>query len=187
MCKNIKNWDLITILYAVFIFIAIIAILVIMCKIESLGKTSTVLAFIGILAAFVIISNYAQLLEVKHDTDERVKNLEENFKKANIFNDMYVKEVRLFIKIKLQEILNNKTKPIFNKIIDYYLLDEQKIMIKVEAPKLEPSKVGNNGFDISLKKEEKLYVLDLINNNIYEANIGNVNINDIKNTKQAGS
>ena len=63
-------------------------------KITNSNNTTIVLAFVGILATFVVISNYAQTKEVKDDVKEQNKKIEYLLndiekKYAKIFADIY--------------------------------------------------------------------------------------------------
>lgn len=69
-----SNSDCITCLYAGFVIVAIVAICIIATNIKSLGNTSIVLAFIGILVAFVVISNYAQMVEIRKRTEDDINS-----------------------------------------------------------------------------------------------------------------
>lgn len=86
------NSDYITCLYAGFIIVATVVICIIATNINSLGNTDKVLALIGILATFVVISNYAQLVEIRNKTDEKMdqmKNeLDELHKKLDQFENL---------------------------------------------------------------------------------------------------
>ncbi len=73
MESNNNKYDCITSLFAGFVIVAIVAICFIVEKIDGLGNTSIVLAFIGILATFVVISNYAQMLEIRNKTKDDIE------------------------------------------------------------------------------------------------------------------
>lgn len=74
--KNKRNEnnkrDCITTLYACFVIIAVVAIIIMVASIDSLGDTTKVMGLVGILATFVVISNYAQMVEIRNKTDEKM-------------------------------------------------------------------------------------------------------------------
>ncbi|MGB4655414.1 MAG: hypothetical protein WBH98_08285 [Bacteroidales bacterium] len=69
---------------------------------------SLVLTIVGILAAFVVISNYAQILNIKNDTNENIKNMEKE-------TETKTKNVKIEIEKEL-EIINKRLKVIENHI-----------------------------------------------------------------------
>lgn len=75
-----NNCDCITSLFAGFV---IVAICFIVGKIDGLGNTSIVLAFIGILATFVVISNYAQMLEIRNKTKDDIEQRQQDLRIMN--------------------------------------------------------------------------------------------------------
>lgn len=74
MCKKIKNWSSITKLYAIFIIIASVAVITVAFRMDSIGNNATVLSLIGIIATFVVISNYTQIVDVKTEIDNKIGN-----------------------------------------------------------------------------------------------------------------
>lgn len=46
-------------------------------------ENNLVITFLGALAAFVVISNYAQMVEVRNQTDKRIKELEDKLENMN--------------------------------------------------------------------------------------------------------
>ncbi|MDR1973719.1 MAG: hypothetical protein LBQ31_03485 [Bacteroidales bacterium] len=56
------------------------------CNVEVVS-TSIILAFVGIIATFIVVSNYAQVKDIKDDTAEKIKKMNEdynNFQKERI-------------------------------------------------------------------------------------------------------
>lgn len=89
--KN-EKCDCITILYIMFVIIATVAVIIMVASINNLGDTPKVMGLVGILAAFVVISNYAQMVEIRNKTDEKMdqmKNeLDELHKKLDQFENL---------------------------------------------------------------------------------------------------
>lgn len=158
MCKNIKNWDWITILYFVFIIVSILAINCIVCNIKSLSNTSTVLAFIGILATFVVVSNYAQMLEfrnsTKNDLNKTTEKINEQSKTIEKLKNKYEETVSSNAIIK--DRLDNLKNP--SDIMHKELSDIIRIKI-VEAMQGVNGKFGFNVDDVLNYK--------YINNGVY--------------------
>lgn len=135
----------------------------------SISESNLVLTFIGVLATFVVINNYAQIIEVKKDTDNRLKVLEDKMVESNIFDSAYKKEVEIFIRMKLQELLRDTTKPLSCTIKDYHMTDDNFIIARVTMPKRELRPGSNNAYNVSTDMEEKVFVVDMLNNIIKEA------------------
>ena len=87
-----NNCDCITSLFAGFVIVAIVAICFIVEKIDGLGNTSIVLAFIGILATFVVISNYAQMLEIRNKTKDDIEQRQHDLRIMNQKIDALTKD-----------------------------------------------------------------------------------------------
>ena len=136
------HMDWITILYIIFILAAIVSISVITCKINSLGATSIVIAFIGILTAFVIMSNYAQLLEVKRVTEnelsrmsQSIDDIYDNLKMMDtIYNDItssYIVEINK-IKQSIQDsVSEQEINSYLNKTLSYTEFDNNNVKYKI--------------------------------------------------------
>lgn len=69
--KN-EKCDCITILYIMFVIIATVAVIIMVASINNLGDTPKVMGLVGILAAFVVISNYAQMVEIRNETNRKL-------------------------------------------------------------------------------------------------------------------
>ena len=76
--KNNQHCDMITTFYCAFIVLEAVLTALIAANVKTIGDNSLVLAFIGILATFVVISNYVQILEIKKSCDRKI----EKFKTA---------------------------------------------------------------------------------------------------------
>ena len=96
-----NNSDCITCLYAGFIIVATVAICIIAANINNLGDTDKVLALIGILATFVVISNYAQMVEIRKKTEGDMGEMKEELvalhKQLNQFENLSEKIESYFI------------------------------------------------------------------------------------------
>ncbi len=78
MCKsNRKTPDLITILFFLFTIIATIAVICVMFRLDCLDEKETAYSFIGIIATFVVVGNFAQMVEMRKDTEKRMDDMKE--------------------------------------------------------------------------------------------------------------
>lgn len=134
--------DWITILYIIFIVAAIVSISVITYKIDSLGATSIVIAFIGILTAFVIMSNYAQLLEVKRVTENELsrmsKNIDDIYDNLKLMDTIY-KDITSSYIVELNKIKQSiqdsvseqEINSYLNKVLSYTEFDNNDVKYKI--------------------------------------------------------
>lgn len=83
MEKQNEKCDCITTLYIMFVIIATVMMVFMVTNIEGWGDTTKVLGFFGIIAAFVVVSNYAQMVEVRNQTDKRIRELEDKLENMN--------------------------------------------------------------------------------------------------------
>ena len=118
----------------------------------------------------ISVSNYTQIVEVKKDTNDRLKEIEDKFNDSNIFDSAYKKEVDLFIRMKLQELLKVATRPFICSIKDYHMTEDNRIIASVIMPKRELRPGSDNDNNILKETEEKVFVVDIINQTIKEAN-----------------
>ncbi|GHU86795.1 hypothetical protein FACS1894153_4350 [Bacteroidia bacterium] len=92
-------------------------------------KESIVLTFIGILATFVVISNYAQLKDIKYETKSEISKLNSRLKELENYTggtslyqfrmDIYKKFIIMYKKLELSNNLDrNKQKEYLNIILD---------------------------------------------------------------------
>ena len=93
-----EKCDCITTLYACFVIIAVVAIIIMVASISGLGDTSKVLSLVGILATFVVISNYAQMVEMRKDTEKRMIDMGEQWKEAHKDLDEKIDRVEQIMK-----------------------------------------------------------------------------------------
>lgn len=82
-----NSCDCITVLFIMFVIIATVAIIIMVANIDGWGNTTKVSGLIGILATFVVVSNYAQMVEIRNQTDKRIKELEDKLEYLN--NKLY--------------------------------------------------------------------------------------------------
>lgn len=57
-------------------------------------ENNLVITFLGALAAFVVISNYAQMVEIKNDTKRKLDDIQEKEKKINKFIAYYDNQIK---------------------------------------------------------------------------------------------
>lgn len=89
-----KKCDCITTLYACFVIIAVVAIIIMVASIGSLGDTPKVMGLVGILATFVVISNYAQMVEIRNQTNRKLDEVKNKLDLIEVyFNDSILKDL----------------------------------------------------------------------------------------------
>ena len=83
MCNKKKEEpDVITVLFVIFSIVAIVAVIFTMFKLDCIGDNETVVySFIGIIATFVVISNYAQMVEIRNKTEKELEDMKEDIEK----------------------------------------------------------------------------------------------------------
>ena len=132
----------------------------------SISESNLVLTFIGILATFIVVSNYVQIVEVKKDTNDKLKVIDDKISESNIFDSAYKKEVDLFIRMKLQELLKEATKPLLCTIKDFYMTKDNLIIANIIMPKRELRPGSENEYNVLKETEERVFVIDIINDTI---------------------
>lgn len=134
--KN-EKCDCITILYIMFVIIATVAVIIMVASINNLGDTPKVMGLVGILAAFVVISNYAQMVEVRNQTNERIKELEEKLENMNTKMDGMTRTIetdrdKIYAKFSGVEKMMYVDQGVFYR---YYVIKQQDIykMVEIKA------------------------------------------------------
>lgn len=165
MCKESdKNKDKKTFSdWLIIVMYIIIALAVLCCIIgffwhpfEYPNEDGLVITFLGALAAFVVISNYAQISELKQKT-EKYKLFVDNFR---LIGDHY-------IKVRIVEILNkrdSKIKVDIKNIKHYVFIKNGKVYVKINEIKKTIRPDGN--YDVQNELEENHYIIDLITQDI---------------------
>lgn len=75
--RNKKNDpDAITVFIVLFAIVTIVAEIVILSKIDSFSKEQLGLSFIGIIATFVVISNFAHVIETRNKVNDDLRKME---------------------------------------------------------------------------------------------------------------
>lgn len=84
MCEGKRNDpDLITVLFFLFTIIAIIAVIYVMFRLDCFDDRELAYSFIGIIATFVVVGNFAQMVEMRNETKKRMIEMDERWKKAH--------------------------------------------------------------------------------------------------------
>lgn len=150
MCKsewwaNKKRWfrDSFPGIMRGFIMVVIVAAVVcciigFFCpKFEYLDENNLVITFLGALAAFVVISNYAQMVEVRNQTDKRIKELEEKLENMNTKMDGMTRTIetdrdKIYAKFSGVEKMMYVDQGVFYR---YYVIKQQDIykMVEIKA------------------------------------------------------
>jgi hypothetical protein len=144
--KN-EKCDCITILYIMFVIIATVAVIIMVASINNLGDTPKVMGLVGILAAFVVISNYAQMVEVRNQTDKRIKELEEKLENMNTNMEGMTKTIetdrdKIYAKFSGVEKMMYVDQGVFYRYYVIYQQDKYK-MVEIR---------GKDAFELSFKK-----------------------------------
>lgn len=122
--KNKPNWMIVVVFILVCILIAAV-ISGIWCEKLKINENNVIIGFIGVLATFVVIGNYAQTADMRDRTESKIKELERQLKEAKKqlgdakkVNDglsetleKFQKEYDTVIKTDLVRIINGKGGP----------------------------------------------------------------------------
>ena len=142
-----EKCDCITILYIMFVIIATVAVIIMVASINNLGDTPKVMGLVGILAAFVVISNFAQMVEIRNQTDKRIKELENKLENMNNKVDGMEKTIEID-KERIQTKFEAIAKMMFvakGEFYRYYVIYQQNKYKMVEIR-------GKDAFELSFKK-----------------------------------
>jgi len=116
MKKLLKNnWFIVGIIIILICFDIAIHIPIIDIKCNYFGA---MISFIGILATFIVISNYVQVKDIKEETNKQISSMKTEFDKIKIIEDKMktmndiIENNKLELKIKIEElrgvVLKNK-------------------------------------------------------------------------------
>ncbi len=122
--ENKPNWMIVAVFILVCILIASV-ILGIWCEKMKINDNNVIIGFIGVLATFVVVGNYAQTVDMRNQTENKIKKLERQLKEAKKqlgdakkVNDglsetleKFQKEYDTVIKTDLVRIINGKGGP----------------------------------------------------------------------------
>ncbi len=73
--KFFYGWKSLLILNVSAIFLSLVAICCCICSI-TLDCYNLILGFIGVLATFVVVSNYVQVMKIEEDTQKKIEQIE---------------------------------------------------------------------------------------------------------------
>lgn len=79
--ENKPNWMIVAVFILVCILIASV-ILGIWCEKMKINDNNVIIGFIGVLATFVVVGNYAQTVDMRNQTENKIKKLEEQLNEA---------------------------------------------------------------------------------------------------------
>lgn len=88
MCKKTEP-DAITVFVILFSIVTIVAEIVILSKIDSFSANQIGLSFIGIVATFVVISNFAYVVETRNKVNEDLERMEGKVEKIAGLEEYY--------------------------------------------------------------------------------------------------
>lgn len=140
--KNNEHCDMITAFYCAFIVLESALTAIIAANVKTIGDNSLVLAFIGILATFVVISNYAQMLEVRHSTKDDVEKMNKRIEDINknlqlmdrIYRDItssYIVELNKIHQTVQNPTDENEAVSELNKLLAYTDYDSVEVKLKI--------------------------------------------------------
>ena len=92
--KKPRNWTLIMVWVMMFVIVAAVVCCIIgffFHKFEYPNTDNLVITFLGALAAFVVISNYAQMVEIRNKTENKLKEFEDKLRAMNTTIDEKVR------------------------------------------------------------------------------------------------
>lgn len=160
MCKcNKESPDLITVLFFLFAIIAIIAVIYVMCRLDCLDDRELAYSFIGIIATFVVVGNFAQMVEIRNQTDKRIKELEEKLENMNTKMDGMTRTIetdrdKIYAKFSGVEKMMYVDQGVFYR---YYVIKQQDIYKMVE---IKANYVFELSFSLFLSRYDNM---DIIN------------------------
>ena len=88
MCKK-TDPDAITVFVVLFAIVTIVAEIVILSKIDSFSADQIGLSFIGIVATFVVISNFAYVIETRNKVKDDLVKMEDKVEKIAGLEEYY--------------------------------------------------------------------------------------------------
>lgn len=152
-----KKCDCITTLYVCFVIIAVVAIIIMVASIGSLGDTTKVMGLVGILAAFVVISNYAQMVEIKNDTKRKLDDIQEKEKKINKFIAYYDNQIKKDVLSVLEKKYSvNNALPIYD--VDIKNVETLRFLVRIKVHERNEKRERN-----MFKYEYWYYKVNLLN------------------------
>ncbi len=95
--------DAITVFVILFAIVTIVAEIVILSKIDSFSANQIGLSFIGIIATFVVISNFAYVIETRNKVKEDLEKMESKVEKIAGLEEYYDYTIRQEIASFLQK------------------------------------------------------------------------------------
>ena len=158
-------------------------------KFEYLNADNLVITFLGVLATFVVISNFSQVADIRDRTE---KNLGLMKKQMDVKEHEYNEKIN---KAQKQIDLTDKElielKPLFDAIIrkevasildgingcfqfgilEYSFIEKGLLMVKVEVFKRERKDNTGKNFYVNIEeKEQKTYIVDIVKKTYNEIN-----------------
>lgn len=153
--------------------------------IEKIDTENSMITFIGVLSAFIVINNFSQVEDIRNDTKDRLSKMEgqmelkekecnekiDNTKKQIDMTDKELEEmeplVDSLIRKELTQILKGVNGCFQFSIVDYKLYGKGLLHVTVEVYKREKREDGN--YNVNTKETElKTYIVNLANGSYKE-------------------
>ena len=154
-------------------------------KISEIDKENSMVTFIGVLAAFVVINNFSQVADIRNETKERLSKMEgqmekkeeecnKKIEKTENQIEMTNKELEemeplidSLIRKELTQILNGVNGCFRFSIVDYKPYGKGLLHVTVEVYKREKREDGN--YNVNTQETElKTYIVNLANGSYKE-------------------
>lgn len=149
-----------------------------------IDKNNVILTFVGILATFVVVSNYAQISEIKNDI-EYIKSKKDITKEYNTILEEYAKEEAINMLLQVPEIIEDMSKYKITVIDDQIFLsfenDKSDDCRKIKAIFKKCHFVPKPSIDGAVEAVLEIQETKTINN--YEIDITKRTIKDINSNK----
>ena len=95
-------------------------------------ENNLVITFLGALAAFVVISNYAQMVEIKNDTKRKLDDIQEKEKKINKFIAYYDNQIKKDVLSVLKKKYSvNNALPIYD--VDIKNVEALRFLVRIKV------------------------------------------------------
>lgn len=158
-------------------------------KFEYLNADNIVITFLGILATFVVISNFSQVADIRDRTEKELDWMKKQMDVKEIEYNEKIDKTQKQIDLTGKELI--ELKPLFDALIrkevasildgingcfrfgilEYSFIEKGLLMVKVEVFKREQKDDTGKNFYVNTKeKEQKTYIVDIVKKTYNEIN-----------------
>lgn len=138
-CKT-SNPDAITVFIVLFAIVTIVAEIVILSKINSFSNEQLGLSFIGIIATFVVISNFSHVIETRNKVKDDLQMMEEKVEKIAGLEEYYDYAIKKEIAVLLQKYNVNVAFEINPKTMKIEYVGDLTFFVRIRTTKRDKGK-----------------------------------------------